>query len=107
MLQARIQHASLPKHFQHSRTTMEEMKKLEIWKNSNWKKMEKLNVIFNRRCFVKATPVNSSISWMYVCVWITHFEKVQIANIVNISTVSFMIDVKFCILLLLIMPNKT
>ena len=46
MLQARIQHASLPKHFQHSRTTMEEMKKLEIWKNSNWKKMEKLNVIF-------------------------------------------------------------
>ena len=46
MLQARIQHASLPKHFQHSRTTMEKMKKLEIWKNSNWKKMEKLNVIF-------------------------------------------------------------
>ena len=46
MLQARIQYASLPKHFQHSRTTMEEMKKLEIWKNSNWKKMEKLNVIF-------------------------------------------------------------
>ena len=30
MLQARIQHASLPNHFQHSRTTMEEMKKLEI-----------------------------------------------------------------------------
>ena len=26
--------------------TMEKTQKLEIWRNSNWKKMEKLNVIF-------------------------------------------------------------
>ena len=42
MLQARIQYSGLPKHFQHSRTTMEKMKN---WKSGEKKFLEKTGKI--------------------------------------------------------------
>ena len=32
--------------------------------------LQNVLVHFHRRCFVKATPVNSSILWMYVCMYV-------------------------------------